>query len=123
MAKRRLEMVDDAQQHVQRRKRTRSPDIDIPTHEPDLPETDHGLLDDEEVPPTPDLSGPVNEDAFPFIQDRSDAEIDTQLNENFSPHVHDAPDAEIDTQLNENFSLHVHDAPDAVQHPPDDEVC
>ncbi|KAI6023437.1 hypothetical protein EDC04DRAFT_3092567 [Pisolithus marmoratus] len=101
MAKRRLETVDDAQQHVRRRKHTRSPDIDIPTHEPDLPETDHGPLDDEEVPPTPDLSGPVNEDAFPFIQDRSDAEIDTQLNENFSPHVHDAPDAEIDTQLNE----------------------
>ncbi|KAI6009040.1 hypothetical protein EDC04DRAFT_2610762 [Pisolithus marmoratus] len=113
MAKRCLETVDDAQQHVRHRKRTRSPDIDIPTHEPDLPETDHGPLDDEEVPPTPDLSGPVNEDAFPFIQDRSDAEIDTQLNENFSLHVHDAPNAEIDTQLNENFSLHIHDAPDA----------
>ncbi|KAI6019097.1 hypothetical protein EDC04DRAFT_2901972 [Pisolithus marmoratus] len=141
MTKRHLETADDAQQYVWHRKCTHSPDIDIPMHEPDLPETDHGLLDDEEVPPTPDLSGPVNKDAFPFIQDHSDAdidtqlnenfslyvhdapdaEIDTQLNENFSPHIHDAPNAEIDTQLNENFSLHIHDAPDAVQHPPDDE--
>ncbi|KIK11853.1 hypothetical protein PISMIDRAFT_19178 [Pisolithus microcarpus 441] len=68
MAKRHLETVDDAWQHVQHREHTRSPDIDIPTHEPDLPKTDHGLLDDkvdEEAPPTPNPPNrPVNEDAL-----------------------------------------------------------
>ncbi|KAI6016303.1 hypothetical protein PISMIDRAFT_10410 [Pisolithus microcarpus 441] len=98
MAKRHLETVDDAQQHVWHQKHTRSPDTDIPTREPDLPETDHSLLDDEvdeqEVPPTPDLlNAMVDKDALPFIPDHSDAENDTQLDENFSLHVHDAPDA------------------------------
>ncbi|KAI6043170.1 hypothetical protein EDC04DRAFT_2891181 [Pisolithus marmoratus] len=98
MAKRCLETVEDAQQHVGKHAH------DIPTHEPDLPETDHGLLDhkvDEEVTPIPDLNGPVNEDMFPFTPDHSDAEINTLLDK--------------------NFSLHVHDAPNPVQHPPDDE--
>ncbi|KAI5989242.1 hypothetical protein EDD15DRAFT_2460164 [Pisolithus albus] len=97
MAKRRFETVNHARQHVRRRKHTRSPDIDIPTHQPDLPETEHGLLDDEvdewEVLLTPDLNGPIDEDALPFVPDRSDAEIDTQLDENFPPHVHDTSDA------------------------------
>ncbi|KAI5985160.1 hypothetical protein EDD15DRAFT_2374406 [Pisolithus albus] len=46
-----------------------------------------------EVLPTPDLNGPIDEDALPFVPDRSDAEIDTQLDENFPPHVHNTSDA------------------------------
>ncbi|KIN93016.1 hypothetical protein M404DRAFT_36478 [Pisolithus tinctorius Marx 270] len=104
MAKRCLEMVEDACRHVGHQKHACSADMGVP-------------------PPTPafleeGFSHPANEDMSPSIPGLP---LNTPANKDTPPHFPDLPEDDFDPPPDKNLPLHTPDVPDAILHLPNDE--